>query len=59
MPSVTGLLEEREAAARVRAEELRAEMERITAELADSPAAALAGRRTVCPASSKRCWSGG
>jgi hypothetical protein len=36
MPSVMGLLEEREAAARVRAEELRAEMERITAELADA-----------------------
>ncbi|MBG0850331.1 hypothetical protein I2W78_00160 [Streptomyces spinoverrucosus] len=39
MPSVMGLLEEREAAARVRAEELRAEMERITAELADAEAA--------------------
>jgi hypothetical protein len=38
MPSVMGLLEEREAAARVRAEELRAEMERITAELADAEA---------------------
>ncbi|WP_264937569.1 hypothetical protein [Streptomyces sp. A012304] len=33
-----GLLEEREAAARVRAEELRAEVERITAELADAEA---------------------
>ena len=38
MPSVMGLLEEWEAAARVRAEELRAEMERITAELADAEA---------------------
>ena len=38
MPSVMGLLEEREAAARVRAEELRAEMGRITAELADAEA---------------------
>ncbi|MDO0916960.1 hypothetical protein QQM39_41000 [Streptomyces sp. DT2A-34] len=36
MPSVMGLLEEREAAAWVQAEELRAEMERITAELADA-----------------------
>lgn len=38
MPSVMGLLEEREAAARVRAEELRVKMERITAELADAEA---------------------
>ncbi|MFC5724697.1 hypothetical protein ACFP1Z_31555 [Streptomyces gamaensis] len=38
MPSVMGLLEEREAAARVRAQNLRAEMERITAELADKEA---------------------
>ncbi|MFF9573483.1 hypothetical protein [Streptomyces sp. NPDC014685] len=33
-----GLLEEREAAARVRVEELRARMERVTAELADAEA---------------------
>jgi hypothetical protein len=38
-----GLLEEREAAARVRAEELRVEMDRIAAELADA----------------EGCWSGG
>jgi hypothetical protein len=38
MPSVRGLLEERKAAARVRAEELRVEMERIAAELADAEA---------------------
>jgi hypothetical protein len=38
MPSVMGLLEEREAAARVRAEELRVEVERIAAELADAEA---------------------
>ncbi|MFE6692188.1 hypothetical protein ACFVFQ_37755 [Streptomyces sp. NPDC057743] len=38
MPSVMGLLEEREAAAWVRAEQLRAEMERITAELVDAEA---------------------
>jgi len=38
MPSVMGLLEEREAAARVRAEGLRADLERITAELADAEA---------------------
>ncbi|WP_274919651.1 hypothetical protein [Streptomyces sp. WZ-12] len=38
MPSVMGLLEEREAVARVRAEELRVELERIAAELADAEA---------------------
>ncbi|MEU7166643.1 hypothetical protein AB0A70_18655 [Streptomyces morookaense] len=38
MPSVMGLLEGREAAARVRAEELRAEAERIAAELAEAEA---------------------
>ncbi|MGW3958027.1 hypothetical protein ACWEKM_45875 [Streptomyces sp. NPDC004752] len=38
MPSVMGLLEEREAAVRVRAEELRVVMERIAAELADAEA---------------------
>ncbi|ADI11760.1 hypothetical protein SBI_08642 [Streptomyces bingchenggensis BCW-1] len=38
MPSVMGLLEEREAAARVRAQELRADMERMTVELADAEA---------------------
>uniref|UniRef100_A0AAU2UVV3 Uncharacterized protein n=1 Tax=Streptomyces sp. NBC_00003 TaxID=2903608 RepID=A0AAU2UVV3_9ACTN len=36
MTSVMGLLEERETAARVRAEELRAESERILAELAEA-----------------------
>ncbi|WKX14074.1 hypothetical protein [Streptomyces sp. NL15-2K] len=34
--SVMGLLEEREAAARVRAEELRAEAERVLAQLAEA-----------------------
>ncbi|GCB53484.1 hypothetical protein SNL152K_10841 [Streptomyces sp. NL15-2K] len=36
MTSVMGLLEEREAAARVRAEELRAEAERVLAQLAEA-----------------------
>lgn len=38
MPLVMGLPEEREVAARVRAQELRAELERISAELADAEA---------------------
>ncbi|WP_405880595.1 hypothetical protein OG762_19485 [Streptomyces sp. NBC_01136] len=38
MPSVMGMLEEREAAAQVRAEELCAEMERIAAELVEAEA---------------------
>uniref|UniRef100_A0AAU2UWQ1 Uncharacterized protein n=1 Tax=Streptomyces sp. NBC_00003 TaxID=2903608 RepID=A0AAU2UWQ1_9ACTN len=38
MTSVMGLLEEREAAARVRAEEVRAEAERVLAELAEAEA---------------------
>ncbi|WP_414166346.1 hypothetical protein ACMATS_37620 [Streptoverticillium reticulum] len=38
MASVMGLLEERETAARVRAEELRAEAERVLAELAEAEA---------------------
>ncbi|WP_420082551.1 hypothetical protein ACN6AT_36490 (plasmid) [Streptomyces sp. JL4002] len=38
MTSVMGLLEERETTARVRAEELREESERILAELADAEA---------------------
>ncbi|MEU9015000.1 hypothetical protein AB0D12_35705 [Streptomyces sp. NPDC048479] len=38
MTSVMGLLEERETAARVRAEELRAQAERIAAELGEAEA---------------------
>jgi hypothetical protein len=54
MPSVMGLLEEREAAARVRAEELRADMERITAELAD--AEAVLERRVIAWTEPPRPW---
>ncbi|MFC9621819.1 hypothetical protein ACFTXM_18130 [Streptomyces sp. NPDC056930] len=39
MPSVMGLLEEREATARQRAESLRGEMDRLVAELRDAEAA--------------------
>ncbi|MDJ0467142.1 hypothetical protein [Streptomyces sp. H27-C3] len=48
MTSVMGLLEEREMAARVRAEELRAQVERIAAELGE--AEAVLGRRVIARA---------
>ena len=48
MPSVVGLLEAREAAARVRVEELRTEVDRVLAELA--AAEALLDRRAIAVA---------
>ncbi|WP_345037699.1 hypothetical protein [Streptomyces sannanensis] len=47
MTSVMGLPEEREAAARVRAEEVRAETERVLAELAEAEAEAVLERRVI------------
>ncbi|MEU2135474.1 hypothetical protein [Streptomyces sp. NPDC018352] len=57
MPSVMGLLEEREAAARVRAEELRVAMERIVAELAD--AEAVLERRVIARTELAEALAGG
>lgn len=58
MPLVMGLLEEREAAAQVQAEELRVEMERIAAELAD-PEAVLQRRMIVRTELAKALAAGG
>lgn len=54
MPSVMGLLEARESAARVRVEEMRAEADRVLAELAE--AEAVLERRVVALAELAEAW---